>query len=116
MVSWKLEIPDDLKSSVLEIVDWLEYKKQKGQTYKSKGLEALWRMFRAIPEAKRREAVDHSMSNNWAGLFEKKGGFNGRQGNDGSSIGKIGEGERADSKFAGIVTTVRVGGEQGRTN
>lgn len=67
-----IQIPEDLKDSTPEIQDWLEYKKQRGQTYKPKGLEALWRSFRAIPPEKRREAVDHSMSNNWSGLFEKK--------------------------------------------
>lgn len=65
-------VPDDLKANEKEIRDWLEYKRQKGQTYKPKGLEALWRMFRAIPAEKRREAVDWSMANNWAGLFEKR--------------------------------------------
>lgn len=73
------EIPEDLKCSESEIKDWLEYKKQRGQTYKPKGLEALWRAFRSIPADRRRETVDHSMSNNWAGLYQKNGGNNGQQ-------------------------------------
>ncbi len=68
-----VEIPDDLKDSEAEVRDWLEYKRQKGQSYKPKGLEALWRTFRAIPREHRRSSVDLSMSNNWSGLFEKKG-------------------------------------------
>jgi len=72
------KIPDDLLDSQQEIKDWLEYKKQKGQSYKPKGLEALWRAFRAIPKEKRRESVDHSMANNWTGLFEKRSHENGQ--------------------------------------
>lgn len=72
-------IPDDLILNSPEIKDWLEYKRQKGQSYKPKGLEALWRGLRAIPASKRREAVDHSMSNNWSGLFEKRSFENGNK-------------------------------------
>jgi hypothetical protein len=67
------EIPSDLLESRKEIEDWLEYKRQRGQRYKgSKGLEALWRSIRKIPTNERRAAVDHSMANNWSGLFEPK--------------------------------------------
>lgn len=64
-------IPEDLLESESEIRDWVEYKSQKKQSYKQKGLDALWRVFRAIPKEGRRASVDHSMSNNWSGLFEK---------------------------------------------
>jgi len=108
-------IPDDLICSEPEIKDWLDYKKQKGQTYKSKGLDALWRMFRSIHPSKRREAVDFSMSNNWAGLFEKKENQNGKQGTYGKRIAEDMEHERTDSKFSGIVKTYRVpGSEEGK--
>jgi len=70
-------VPEDLKPNLSEIFDWLEYKKQRAQSYKPKGLEALWRVFRDIPASKRREAVDHSMANNYSGLFQKSGGSNG---------------------------------------
>lgn len=81
-----LEIPEDLKPFEAEIRDWLDYKKQKGQAYKPKGLDALWRAVRAIPADKRREAVDHSMANNWSGLFQKNGGNgNGHQNAHGRS-------------------------------
>jgi hypothetical protein len=70
----EVEIPEDLKVSEAEIQDWLEYKRQKKQKYQpGKGLDALWRAFRLIPVEERRAAVDHSMANNWAGLYERKG-------------------------------------------
>ena len=72
-------IPDDLLESQEAINDWLEYKKQKGQSYKPKGLEALWRTFRTIPKEQRRESVDRSMANNWAGLFQVKNTENMKQ-------------------------------------
>ena len=98
-------IPEDLLLNILEIKDWLEYKKQKGQSYKPKGLEALWKSLRVIAPEKRREAVDHSMANNWSGLFEKRGA-NGQQGTNAKS--EIGKPERADSKFSEIVRTVKI--------
>ena len=101
-------IPEDLKESEQVIRDWIQYKKEKGQTYKAgKGLEALWRRFREIPPAKRREAVEHSMGNNWSGLFQK-GGENGNQKADGRSSGKVGEREREDSKFSSVIKTITV--------
>lgn len=103
----ELVIPDDLLVSEPEIREWLEYKRQRGQSYVSKaGLSKLWNTFRSIPREKRRESVDQSMANNWAGLFEKKGGSNGQQGSYPKS--KIGEPERVDSKFAGIVKTYKI--------
>ncbi len=74
-----ISIPEDLLESKDEIEDWLTYKRQRGQAYKTKGLEALWRIIRAIPADLRRESVDHSMANNYAGLFQKNGGSNGHQ-------------------------------------
>jgi hypothetical protein len=95
------EIPNDLLDNLSEINDWLEYKRQKGQMYKPKGLEALWRSIRLIPKDKRREAVDHSMSNNWSGLFQKNGGNNGRSN---SSQGS----DETSGKYDGIVKRVSV--------
>lgn len=78
-------IPEDLKANEAEVQDWLAYKREKGQTYKgTKGLEALWRMIRAIPVDQRRAAVDHSMANNYSGLFMPKGGTNGKAGTQAS--------------------------------
>lgn len=93
-------IPGDLKQNESEIKDWLEYKKQRGQTYKPKGLEALWRAFRAIPAGRRRESVDHSMANNWSGLFQKNGGSNGQQRNI--------ENRSDKTKYDAITETVKV--------
>lgn len=104
-------IPEDLLESSSEILDWLEYKKQKGQNYKAKGLDALWRLFRSIPRERRRLAVDSSMSNNWSGLFDRRQ-ENGHQRVNAGSASKVGETERADSKFSGIVRTIRVGGSE----
>lgn len=69
-----IDLPDDLKTSEEAIRAWLEYKKEKGKQYKSKGLGALWKRFREIPQENRMASVEHSMANNWEGLFEKKGG------------------------------------------
>jgi hypothetical protein len=66
-----ISIPPDLKPNESEIMDWLKYKQQKGQSYKTRGLEALWRSIRAIPEHLRRSSIDNSMANNWSGLFQK---------------------------------------------
>lgn len=77
-----IPIPEDLKANESEIRDWLIFKAEKQQTYKgTKGLEALWRMIRAIPAGQRRAAVDNSMANNYAGLFVPKGGRDGKTGN-----------------------------------
>lgn len=70
-------IPETLKSSEPKIREWLDYKREKGQTYKTKGLEALWRCLEAIPEAQRGAAIDHSMASNYAGIFPPKENNNG---------------------------------------
>jgi len=93
-------IPDDLKDSEPEIKDWLEYKKQKGQTYKSKGLEALWRAFRKIPVNRRREAVDSCMASNYTGLHYN-GGNSGLKNNSQT-------GDDSPGKYEGIVQKVSV--------
>jgi hypothetical protein len=104
-----LEIPADLAGNSPEIHDWLAYKRQKGQTYKPRGLEALWGALRLIAPEKRRAAVDYSMANNWSGLFEKR--ESDRRSN-GQSSTHAGSGAPANgaipSKFAGITETVEV--------
>lgn len=106
------EIPEDLKENEPEIRDWVEYKKQRHQPYKSKGLEALWRSLRSIPKEKRRESIDQSMANNWSGIFEKRSQHDGHKNTNAGIASKIGEPERADSKYAGIIKTIRVGGDE----
>ena len=92
-------IPDDLKANESDIKNWLEYKRQKGQRYKPKGLEALWRAIRAIPETKRKESIEHCMANNWAGLFEKTGGKNGQSTTDEQRL-------KSTGKFAGVAEEI----------
>ena len=65
----KIEIPKDLAGSEKEIRDWLEYKRQKGQGYKSKGIDALWQTLRRMPFDLRAASIQRSMANNWAGIF-----------------------------------------------
>jgi 5-methylcytosine-specific restriction endonuclease McrA len=67
-----IEIPESLIGNTAEIRLWLTYKQERGQMYKPTGLNALWRAIEGIPPAKRKESIEHSMSNNWSGLFEKK--------------------------------------------
>jgi len=104
-----IEVPEDLKTSEPEIRDWLEYKQQRGESYKpGKGLEALWRAWRAIPPDKRREAVDHSMANNWAGLFQKNGGQYGKSGYEQANGGSGKIPSENPGKFAGIAREIEV--------
>lgn len=69
-----VSIPPDLAPNGPEIASWMAYKRQKGQSYKSRGLEALWSRIRKIPAPNRAAAIEYSMANNWAGIFEPKGG------------------------------------------
>lgn len=71
-----IEIPEDLQADAEAITAWLEYKREMGKAYKSRGLAALWGRLRAIPQPDRKKAIDHSMANGWAGIFEPKGGVN----------------------------------------
>jgi hypothetical protein len=64
-----VEIPEDLKTNEPEIREWFEYKVQRGQRYKPKGLDAFFRVIRKIPPEQRRISVETSMANNWAGIF-----------------------------------------------
>lgn len=72
-----VEIPDDLSGNTEEILAWLDYKREKGQGYKAKGLESLWRMIRSIHPGSRKAAIEQSMACNYAGIFPPKGGSNG---------------------------------------
>ncbi len=91
-------IPEDLLSNKPEILEWLEYKKEKGSGYKPKGLGALWGALRSIPASKRKESILHSMANNWSGLFEKKGDKNDYRKDTGDK----------GSKYEGIGTVVKI--------
>lgn len=55
------------------IEEWLQFKKEKNQTYKSKGLETLcqklYKMQKENGEQYLINAINHSMANNYAGVF-----------------------------------------------
>jgi len=67
-----IELPEPMRTQeCLEAVKtWLAYKRERGQTYKPKGLAiALGKWAKDIPPADFPSAVEHSIANNWAGLF-----------------------------------------------
>lgn len=76
--SQDISIPEDLESNRTEIQEWLEYKKERGQVYKPRGLLALWSRLREIPEKSRASAIRGSMASNYSGIFEIKS-IGGRQ-------------------------------------
>ena|SRR3990167_7545672 len=69
-----VELPKELEQDRGIIEEWLEYKRERGQKYKKLGLKALFARIRGIPEAYRKVSIEHSMANNWSGIFEVKGG------------------------------------------
>lgn len=54
--------------------EWREYKREKGQAYKPKGLKNLLRKLTEMGPSRSIEAIQTSMSNNWSGLFEPRAG------------------------------------------
>lgn len=88
-------IPTDLEADKADIETWLAYKREKGQTYKPRGLEALWDMLRKIPAGQRKASIENSMASNYQGIFppKKQGGFG------------IGKTESAVGKTGGFVPT-----------
>lgn len=70
-----------IASSFRPAIDiWLEYKKERKQSYKQKGLEALYHKLVNLSNGDPHTAmliVEQSMANNYQGLFELKGGNNG---------------------------------------
>lgn len=101
------EVPEDLKASETHILDWIAYKRERGQAYKPLGLNALWRTLRAISEADREEAIRGSMANNYAGIFPPKGGSNG-----GSSREKpvVGDAKPVPGKYANFGQRITIDG------
>lgn len=90
------------KESIKSINDWLEYKKEKKQSYKEKGLTVLLKRLAKLAEEKGQQAVidaiEYSMSNNYTGVYEapasaKKGNDNGTNDSnpkwDGLNLGTI---------------------------
>lgn len=57
------------------VADWLAYKSERGQTYRQRGFEVLYKKLVSLSNgnpAVAREIVEQSMANNWAGIFEIK--------------------------------------------
>ena len=74
-----IPLPHDLENNRAEIEQWLAYKREKKEGYKPQGLNALWTRVRKIPANIRKEAIEHSMAANYAGIFEPKGVSHGNQ-------------------------------------
>lgn len=66
------DIPIDLLVNEKEVVEWLEYKRERGESYKPRGLAALWGAIRSIPPQQRAGAIHRSMAANWAGIYAEK--------------------------------------------
>ena len=68
-------IPEVLKPYETEIREWLAYKQEKGQTYKPRGLRALFtyctKLGPNLPSA-----IQNSMAKNYAGIYAANGGGN----------------------------------------
>lgn len=60
----------------LDIVNlWLQYKKERGETYKPTGFEQMYKKLIKLSNNNANEArkiIEQSMANNWAGLFQLK--------------------------------------------
>lgn len=61
---------------MLEVVkDWLEYKKERGESYKPRGFSAFYKKLKEYSGgdvSKAKEIVETSMANNWQGIFALK--------------------------------------------
>lgn len=51
---------------------WLDYKKEKKQSYKPAGLESLIKKFEHLTDQELDEAIEHSMAGNYSGIFQPK--------------------------------------------
>lgn len=69
---------------------WLNYKKERKQSYTQSGAEACYRKLKKMSNNNPQVAlaiIEQSVANNWAGLFELKNGFNqGRKQTNSASI------------------------------
>ena len=76
----KSSIEDFLEKDVIEkfkpiIQKWINYKKEKKQTYKLIGLKMFYKRLLKLSNGDfntANEIVEESMANNWAGVFEPK--------------------------------------------
>lgn len=65
----RLELPDILEPHREAIEEWLAYKREKGQTYKPRGLAKLLKDLESMPNPT--SAIHKSMACNYAGVFDK---------------------------------------------
>jgi hypothetical protein len=66
-------IPETFDPQAVEALQrWEAYKKQRGETYKPMGWEALLKQLSAYPTVTIVHAIDNSMRSNYAGLFPEK--------------------------------------------
>lgn len=68
-----IELPDELRQYEKHVQDWLAYKRERHQTYKPRGLQLLFKKMVALGPGLP-SAVEESIANNYAGLFEARGG------------------------------------------
>ena len=62
------------------VADWLEYKSERGQTYRQKGFDAFYSRLRTLSDGdphRAREIIEQSKANNWAGIFALGNGLHG---------------------------------------
>lgn len=81
-VQEKYDIDHDF---ALVVIEWMEYKKERKQTYKSeraiKAFVTRLKKLSGCDPIKAKEIIDLSMSNYWAGIFELKEENGKKQGN-----------------------------------
>lgn len=77
-----LNLPRELEFARVEIQSWLDYKREKGQMYKPKGLDALFKKLMKFPRDTLKRSIENSMASNYAGIFlsDDKGGKNANHG------------------------------------
>ncbi len=65
-------IPEDLKPNEPEILEWLQYKKERREAYTPTGLKQLLGKIRALSPDKRKASIENSMAQNWKGIYETR--------------------------------------------
>jgi hypothetical protein len=68
-----VELPVILKPYETSISEWLQYKRERKETYKPTGLKALYGKMSGFGD-KLPAVIQQSMANGWKGLFELNGG------------------------------------------
>jgi Mn-dependent DtxR family transcriptional regulator len=66
------DIDQILSNRDLIFEKWFDYKREKKQSYKPIGKQALIKTWESATDDQLEKAIDHSISNNWNGIFAKK--------------------------------------------